>query len=148
MVFVRIVLLIFLTFYSYSMGQIPPEGLNGFGKTVATLFFVFAPALYFLPSFEAWKRDQPNLTPTVLVNLFLGWTLIGWVVAMVMAHKSTEPQKVEVVYSTPAPTPPAMAPAPAAKPSLADELIKLAELKEKGLLSEEEFNQQKAKLLA
>lgn len=150
MVFVRIVLLVFLTFYSYSMGQIPPTGLNGFGKLIAALFFVFAPALYLLPSFEAWKRDQPNLTPTVLVNLFLGWTLIGWVVAMVMAHKSTEPQKVEVVYSTPTPAPerPAMAPAPAAKPSLADELIKLAELKEKGLLSEEEFNQQKAKLLA
>lgn len=42
-----------------------------------------------------------------------------------------------------------MAPSPAARPSLADELTKLAELKEKGLLSEEEFNcSKKAKLLA
>ncbi|OAD82078.1 hypothetical protein ATN89_21515 [Comamonas thiooxydans] len=148
MVFVRIALLVFLTFFSYSMGQLPPHELNGFGKLVSMMFFVLVPMLYLLPSFEAWKREQPNITPTVLVNVFLGWSLIGWVVAMVMAFKSTEPQKVEVVYSTPTPAPPAMAPAPVSKPSLADELIKLAELKQQGLLTEEEFNQQKAKLLA
>lgn len=147
MVFVRIVLLMFLTFYSFSMGQIPASGLNGFGKLVSMLFFVFAPALYLLPTYEAWKREQPNMTPIVLVNICFGWTLIGWVVAMVMAHKSTEPQKVEVVYTTPAPSP-ASPPPPPAKPSIADELKKLADLKQQGLLTEEEFNQQKTKLLA
>ncbi|MFD2755691.1 superinfection immunity protein [Comamonas terrae] len=148
MVFVRIALLAFLTFYSFSMGQIPPAGLNGFGKLVAGLFFVFAPALYLLPTYEAWKRQQPNMTPTVLVNIFLGWTLIGWVAAMVMAYKSTEPQKVELVYNEPAPTYTPAPAQPASKPSIADELSKLADLKQQGLLTEEEFNQQKARLLA
>lgn len=38
--------------------------------------------------------------------------------------------------------------APAATPSVADELAKLADLKAKGILTEEEFQAQKAKLLA
>lgn len=148
MVFVRIILLVFLTAYSFSMGQIPSSGLNGFGKLVSLLFFVFAPALYLLPIYEAWKREHPNMTPVVLVNIFLGWTLIGWVAAMVMAYRSNEPQKVELVYNNEPYEPrPSFAPA-TSKPSIADELQKLADLKKQGLLTEEEFSQQKSKLLA
>lgn len=148
MVFIRIVLLLFLTFYSFSMGQIPASGLNGFGKLVSMLFFVFAPALYLLPTFEAWKREHPNMTPVVLVNIFLGWTLIGWVAAMVMAYRNNEPQKVELVYPNEPYEPRQRHETPASKPSVADELKKLADLKQQGLLSDEEFNQQKSKLLA
>lgn len=148
MVLVRIALLVFLTLCSYGMGQLPPHELNGFGKLVSMMFFVLVPMLYLLPSFEAWSREQPNLTPTVLVNIFLGWSLIGWVVAMVMAYKSSEPQKVEVIYSTTLPVSPALAPALIPKPSPADALIKQAELKPQGLPSEGEVNPQKAKLPA
>ncbi|GAB1406117.1 hypothetical protein MASR1M8_00360 [Thermomonas brevis] len=73
------------------MGQIPPDGLNDFGKFVATLFFLAAPALYLLPTFEAWLRKHPNLGAIALVNIFLGWSLIGWVVALVWAFKKPEP---------------------------------------------------------
>lgn len=145
MVLVRIALLVFLTLCSYGMGQLPPHELNGFGKLGSMMFFVLVPMLYLLPSFEAWSREQPNLTPTVLVNIFLGWSLIGWIVAMVMAYKSSEPQKAEVVYSTPLPVPPALAPARIPKPSLADELIKQAEPTPQGLHTEEAFNPHKAK---
>ena len=47
---------------------------------------------------------------------------------------------------TPSPPPPAPAPAPAPA-SIADELLKFSELLEKGLISQEEFDAQKAKLL-
>lgn len=144
MTFVRIALLIFLTAYSFSMGQIPSNQLNGFGKLVSTLFFVFAPALYLLPTFEAWKREQPNLTTISLVNIFLGWTLIGWVVSIAMACSSKKPAQVEIVHTqyTPAPSP-----SQAPRSTTADELLKLASLKEKGLLTDEEFAAQKAKVL-
>ena len=39
-------------------------------------------ALYWLPSFIAAKRRHRNLVPILLVNLFFGWTLIGWVICL------------------------------------------------------------------
>lgn len=89
MVFLRLVVLIFLVAYSYSMGTY--EGpLNAFGKFISAAFFVFAPSLYFLPTFEAALKKQPNVTSIAIVNTFLGWTLVGWVVAMAWAHRSHE----------------------------------------------------------
>lgn len=103
------------------------------------------PALYFLPTFEAWKREQPNLTTIALVNIFLGWTLIGWVVSIAMACSSKKPARVEIVQTQyPSPTTTAQ---PIQSNSTADELLKLASLKEKGLLTDEEFAAQKAKVL-
>jgi hypothetical protein len=47
-----------------------------------------------------------------------------------------------------APAPVAAAPAPSAAPSMIDQLKELGELKEQGILTEDEFAAQKAKLLA
>lgn len=107
MVFIRIVVLAFLTFFSFSMGTTPASQLNSFGTLVAGLFFVFAPALYLLPIYEAWSRGHPNLVPIALVNIFLGWSLVGWVVALVWALKQAE--EVTVV-PTSAAAPPAVVP--------------------------------------
>lgn len=50
-------------------------------STIAGLALI---ALYFTPTLVAWARHHE--TPSVLVvNLFLGWTFIGWVVALAMA---------------------------------------------------------------
>ena len=40
-------------------------------------------ALYMLPTVVAYFRKKRNLVPILLVNLLLGWSLIGWIVAMV-----------------------------------------------------------------
>ena len=42
-------------------------------------------ALYFLPGFVAAMRGHHNVAAIVVLNLFLGWTLVGWVVALVWA---------------------------------------------------------------
>ena len=42
-------------------------------------------ALYFLPSIVAFDGKKANFQSIVVVNLFLGWTLIGWVVALAWA---------------------------------------------------------------
>ncbi len=43
---------------------------------------------YFLPSIVAVHRGVPSQGSVMVVNLFLGWTLIGWVVALAMAARS------------------------------------------------------------
>jgi RsiW-degrading membrane proteinase PrsW (M82 family) len=50
------------------------------------IFLVILAALgfvvYFLPSIIAELRKHPQGMPILVVNLFFGWTLIGWVVAL------------------------------------------------------------------
>jgi hypothetical protein len=48
-------------------------------------FLLVAIALYFLPAIIAAARHTHNATAILLLNIFLGWTLIGWFVALVMA---------------------------------------------------------------
>jgi Superinfection immunity protein len=57
-----------------------------------TLLMLGAFVLYFLPSLVAKIRHAKNYGPIVVVNLFLGWTFIGWVVALAMACGQTTPQ--------------------------------------------------------
>jgi len=42
--------------------------------------------LYFLPTIIARSRGHHNTMAVFVLNLFLGWTFVGWVVAMVWAH--------------------------------------------------------------
>jgi hypothetical protein len=48
-------------------------------------FLLFAGALYFLPAIIAAIRHTHNATGILLLNVFLGWTVIGWFVALLMA---------------------------------------------------------------
>lgn len=47
--------------------------------------------LYFVPTLIAWARHVPNLGSVVVIDVFLGWTLIGWVVALAMAVRTVPP---------------------------------------------------------
>ncbi len=38
--------------------------------------------IYFLPSIISIARRHPNGTPIFIVNLFFGWTIAGWLIAM------------------------------------------------------------------
>lgn len=116
MFLLRLVIVGFLTFYSYAMGQIAPDGLNAFGQFVASSFFLFGPALYMLPTFEAWLQRSANTPAISAINLLTGWTLVGWVAAYAWALKRSEikpqesPQigKREIVQAEPHTAPPEM----------------------------------------
>jgi hypothetical protein len=54
-------------------------------------FFGFGFIFYFLPSIIAFARSKRDLLSIFFLNLFLGWTLIGWVVALVWAAKVDAP---------------------------------------------------------
>jgi hypothetical protein len=74
----------------------PPDmGAANFG-VIAALF-----VLYFLPSLVAACRHHNNTAAIVVVNLFLGWSFIGWVLALVWAFLN--PLKVQGQIAQPTP---------------------------------------------
>jgi hypothetical protein len=48
-------------------------------------------ALYLLPVWIGWRRGVPDLGSVAVINILLGWTLIGWAVALAMASRSVSP---------------------------------------------------------
>ena len=46
-----------------------------------------AASLYFAPTIVAWRRNAPDPAVVLVVNLFLGLTMIGWVVALALAFR-------------------------------------------------------------
>lgn len=54
---------------------------------------------YFVPSIVAFSRNKINRIAILMLNLFLGWTVIGWVIALVWACK---PDVVLVQQAPPA----------------------------------------------
>ena len=59
--------------------------LSAFVALGTLVGFAFALALLFLPTLIAKSRNHPNALPIFLVNLFVGWTFIGWVISLVWA---------------------------------------------------------------
>lgn len=58
-------------------------------------FFFGAPLLvYFLPSIIALARSKRDILAIFLLNLFLGWSIIGWFVALIWAAKTDVPMMV------------------------------------------------------
>jgi hypothetical protein len=53
-------------------------------------------AFYFLPTLVALKRNRHNTGAIFVLNLFLGWTVVGWVISLVWAVSSSQPQVVYV----------------------------------------------------
>jgi hypothetical protein len=51
------------------------------GMFVVVLLCVLGFVIYFLPSFIAWNKR--NSGAIIALNILLGWTFIGWVVALV-----------------------------------------------------------------
>jgi hypothetical protein len=50
---------------------------------------LLALALYFVPSIVAVARKVTHQGSVIVINLFLGWTFIGWVVALAMACRTS-----------------------------------------------------------
>jgi hypothetical protein len=47
---------------------------------------------YFIPSIIA--RKKVNFTGILLLNIFLGWTLLGWVIALIWAISDKTPEEI------------------------------------------------------
>jgi hypothetical protein len=57
--------------------------------TVRTIIgILFCVTIYFLPFGVALLRNKRNKVSIFLMNLLLGWTFIGWVIALVWGISS------------------------------------------------------------
>ena len=54
---------------------------------LAITFALIILILMFLPVLTAFQRKTNNIAQVAIINIFLGWTIIGWVIALVMAYK-------------------------------------------------------------
>jgi hypothetical protein len=59
-------------------------------------------SVYFLPAILAWFRKTPHLMNIFLLNLLLGWTIVGWVIAfkrVFASHTSHNKRKSQDVWT-------------------------------------------------
>lgn len=97
--------------------------------TEILVFLVLIP-LYVLPSIIAYRKNHKYRLPILLINLFAGglWG-VGWLAAFIWCFIEPKEEKTSLAGS-------------------AEEIGKLFELKEKGVISQEEFERKKKELLA
>lgn len=62
------------------------EIIGGLFALLVTMVLIIAIiAFYFLPAIIAFNRKHNNAAAILVLNLFLGWTFLGWVVCCVWA---------------------------------------------------------------
>lgn len=54
-------------------------------------YCIFAGVMaYFIPSYMAFKMGHRNAFAILVLNLFFGWTIIGWILAMVWCSNGND----------------------------------------------------------
>jgi hypothetical protein len=81
---------------------LPPSHRSSTAHLVCAWLAAVLSAGYMLPWAIGATRNKTNCVATALVNFFFGWSLIGWVIALVMACGS-EPRQPVVVQTFPQP---------------------------------------------
>lgn len=61
-------------------------------KTQLVILLLGAATVYFLPSVVAFKRRSPDRVMILLLDAFLGWTGIVWIVVMIWAFRDNRAQ--------------------------------------------------------
>ena len=60
-------------------------------------FLLFLFAMYWLPTIIAIVRRTPSALGVAALNFFLGWTVIGWIVALVIALAAYPAERVVII---------------------------------------------------
>jgi hypothetical protein len=138
----------------------------GFFASMASGLIIFWGCLYFLPTIIAMVRSKSNRGAILLLNLFLGWTFIGWIVSLVWAlaaEPESQPHQVIINNTMPVGAGNQSSPVNQSAPNRStaltlqkntpthqdkiDQLRQLKELLDNGVLTQDEFDQQKARIL-
>lgn len=117
--------------------------------------------LYFLPAIIAGARSHPNTTSIFLLNLFLGWTFLGWIASLIWSCTAiSKPPQTVIVNNPPQPISQERqtekddlsqqlqsdATQKASQDKI-DQLRQFKQLLDEGIITNEEFNKQKAAIL-
>ncbi len=61
---------------------------------IALIFFILPSlAVYFVPTIVAISRRARNVLGIVLLNIFGGWTFVGWIIALVWSIRDEKQLK-------------------------------------------------------
>lgn len=82
------------------------SGSSAGGVILTIALLIFAVAAYWAPTLVAYLRHVPNVGSVAVIDGLLGWTVIGWIIALAMACRDTRPQQIAVVPYAPLPQPP------------------------------------------
>ena len=99
--------------------------------------------LYFLPSLIALIRKHRNQDAIAILNLFLGWTFIGWIAALIWAF--TADVKPSIPFKSDEAKP--FFPENALVATPLGSLEQLKQMKDKGLITHEEYEAKKKSIL-
>ena len=95
---------------------------SGFSTPAALILLTIIVLIYFLPGLIGRKKN--DAASIALLNLFLGWTLIGWVIALIWA---LSPDKSPVVIYN------------QIVDSKSDEIAKFKKLLDEGAITQDEY---------
>lgn len=108
--------------------EIPTASSSVAQTTILIVVILFVTVLiYLIPTIIAVKKSHPNKVAIILIDIFLGWSLIGWLGALVWACINPSEEKTSG--------------------NKYENLNNLQRLKEQGVITEEEFENEKNKLL-
>lgn len=143
MYFVILLGLIFIDLVIFLIGS----GNNDLAKFCATISFIFFPATYFYPSIVAAKTGKRNLVPIVALNTLVGWTLVGWIVALIWSLTPTSQEKNTVQSQPPSQPSTSLATADPTAGSVEERLANLKKLLETGVISEVEYTAKRTTII-
>ena len=131
-------------------------------QTINFLIVIAAGCAYFLPSYVAFDlkiiddvlkgKKHRHRWLILLLNLFVGYTLIGWIILLIWSYRpgrileipvSIAVAQTDIVNSEK----PLKISSEKIPESPEDRLQKLADMKEKDLINEDEFNSKKEEIL-
>ncbi len=101
---------------------------------VIILVAVIGIPIYLLPSLIAYKRNHKNVIAIIIVNFFLGATVIGWVGSLIWAVLNKQSDDDKEVSEN-------------AILNGADAIVKYKNLLDQGVITKEEFETKKRELL-
>lgn len=83
-----------------SSGYAIAQNSNSEGAAIVGMLFGLAIlfcsiVFYFIPIAVAQYRKSLNMTTVVLLNIFLGWTVIGWIIALIIAFAGDSATQVQ-----------------------------------------------------
>jgi hypothetical protein len=70
-----------------AQSQVRPNLVSGTWEIIFSLYLIFGLAVLLLPTWIALWRRRPGAGKILLANLFLSWTVIGWVLALYFAFR-------------------------------------------------------------
>jgi hypothetical protein len=69
------------------------------GGLIVGLILLMLVGPYWVPTFVAFSRKHPSRGGVFALNFFLGWTFIGWVIALVWALSDNKAGQASVVVN-------------------------------------------------